>query len=297
MSGFRLDRFAALYLFAPLHWGSRRLDQSSVPILMYHSISHGDDSSVHPYYRIQTTPEVFAQHMAFLRNHGYRAVNLQQAVDILRGECTGTGKPAVLTFDDGYADFYRVAFPVLAQYGFTATVYLPTAFISNAPMSFRGREFLTWNEVRELQAYGIGFGSHTVTHPQLQLLSRAEVRRELHDSRVTIEDSVGTSVSSFAYPFAFPQAHVSFCRFLRETLEACGYQSGVCTTIGTASTSDDVFFLPRLPVNSADDQALFDAKLEGGYDWLGKIQAGFKRAKRVSSFNSLAESCFPAISR
>jgi peptidoglycan/xylan/chitin deacetylase (PgdA/CDA1 family) len=294
MPAFRLDRVAALYLFAPFQRRSRRLDQSSVPILMYHSISRGDERSVHPYYRIQTTPEVFAQHMLFLRDHGYRAVNLQQAVDTLRGEGTATGKPVVLTFDDGYADFYRGAFPVMAQYGFTATVYLPTGYIGNSPMSFKGHECLTWNEVRELQAHGITFGSHTVTHPQLQSLSRAEVQRELRDSRATIEDAVGTSVSSFAYPFAFPQAHVSFCRFLRETLVACGYQNGVCTNIGTARTSDDVFFLRRLPANSADDLALFGAKLEGGYDWLGKIQAGFKKAKLVSPFNSVAESRLPA---
>ena len=297
MSGFRLDRVATLYLFAPLQRRSRRLDQSSVPILMYHSISHGDDSSVHPYYRIQTTPEVFAQHMVFLRDHGYRAVNVQQAVDILRGEGTATGKPVVLTFDDGYADFYREAFPVLAQYGFTATVYLPTAYIGDSRRSFKGHECLTWNEVRQLQTHGITFGSHTMTHPQLQLLSQAEVQRELHDSRATIEDAVGTSVSSFAYPFAFPHAHASFCRFLRETLEAYRYRNGVCTIIGTARTSDDVFFLRRLPVNSADDLALFGAKLEGSYDWLGKIQAGFKKAKRVSSFNSVAEHRFPAVSR
>jgi peptidoglycan/xylan/chitin deacetylase (PgdA/CDA1 family) len=297
MHGLRIDRIATIYLFSPLQQRSPRVELPSVPILMYHSISRIRERRVHPYYRIQTMPEVFAQHMAFLRDHGYRTLNLQQTVDILMGKSTPTGRPVVLTFDDGYANFYREAFPVMAQHGFTATVYLPTGYIGSSPMLFQGQECLTWNEVRELQAHGITFGSHTVTHPQLQLLSRTEIEHELRDSKATIEDAVGVSVSSFAYPFAFPQADTSFCHCVRETLEGCGYKNGVCTIIGSASTSDDVFFLRRLPANSADDRALFRSKLEGGYDWVGKIQAGFKKARLVSCFSSAAESRFQPVSR
>jgi len=63
-----------------------------------------------------------------------------------------------------------------------------------------------------------------------------------------------------------------FASFLEETLVSHGYQNGVSTIIGRASSHSDRFFLPRLPVNMFDDMQLFQAKLEGCYDWLHSVQ-------------------------
>jgi peptidoglycan/xylan/chitin deacetylase (PgdA/CDA1 family) len=279
MTTLRLDRIVALYLFGPLQRCRARTER--VPILMYHSISREEENRVHPYYRIRTTPEVFAQQMAFLGDHGYHTLDMQQMIRVLAGPSALTEKAVVLTFDDGFQDFHREAFPILERCGFTAMVYLPTAHIGNSSICFQGHKCLTWSEVRELHAEGITFGSHTVTHPQLRLLPRSEVERELDDSKAAIEDALGTAVTSFAYPYAFPQRDVNFCRFLRDALTTSGYCSGVCTIVGGASASNDGFFLPRLPVNSDDDSALFRTKLEGGYDWLGNVQAGVKSFKRM----------------
>ena len=82
------------------------------------------------------------------------------------------GKPlaaraVVITFDDGFRDFYTAAFPVMQEHQFTATVFLPTAFIGEDRRSFKGAECLTWEEVRRLRRAGVQFGSHTVNHPRL----------------------------------------------------------------------------------------------------------------------------------
>jgi peptidoglycan/xylan/chitin deacetylase (PgdA/CDA1 family) len=274
----RLDRLATLYLVLPLtRLASDRA--ASIPMLMYHSISNEDESGLRAYFRTCTAPNVFADQMAYLHSHGFSTCSLAGALDHLRsGERTATN-PVVITFDDGYADFYRQAYPVLSRYNFSATVFLPTAYIGDDPLQFKGRDCLTWAEVRELSKYGILFGSHTVTHPRLRELSVQAINEEIVNSKQTIEGKLGREVNSFAYPFAFPQDDAEFKSRLRELLCTAGYQNGVCTTLGRASCNSDPLFMERLPVNSSDDDALFGAKLVGAYDWISTPQHLVRMAK------------------
>jgi peptidoglycan/xylan/chitin deacetylase (PgdA/CDA1 family) len=274
----RLDRLATLYLVSPL----RRIapeERLSIPILMYHSISEKDESRMHAYYRTTTSPSAFVAQMEYLHQNGYQTCSPAQAIALLQSDTEKAAKRVVITFDDGYRDFYREAFPVLSRFGLTATVFLPTAYIGNSTLQFKGQDCLTWSEVRELRKHGISFGSHTVTHPQLSILDSSTAKYEIVNSKVAIEDNLGEAVSSFAYPFAFPEGNNSFIRMLRSVLVESGYEQGVSTRIGTASRQEDRYFLRRLPMNSLDDLPLFDAKLQGGYDWLGKVQYGYKLMK------------------
>jgi peptidoglycan/xylan/chitin deacetylase (PgdA/CDA1 family) len=273
---FRVDRLATLYLASPWLKLTAKAGQS-VPVLMYHSIADDDESAAHAYYRTKTSPAVLAGQLKYLHDHGYTACSLAQALHRLQEH--DTAKLVVLTFDDGYQDFYRHAFPLLSQYGFSATVFLPTAYIGDVPLPFKGTNCLTWDEVRELNQHGIRFGSHTVTHPQLRTLTALAAREEITNSKMTIEEKLGCPVDSFAYPYAFPQTDLEFKKRLRDTLLAAGYQCGVCTTVGRANRSSEPLFLERLPVNSCDDQALFAAKLEGAYDWISKSQYLAKKIK------------------
>jgi peptidoglycan/xylan/chitin deacetylase (PgdA/CDA1 family) len=186
----------------------------------------------------------------------------------------------VITFDDGYRTFCQHAYPALERFGFTATMFLPTASIADSPSIFNRRLCMTWTDVRDLQRQGISFGSHTVSHPQLHTLDRERIREEVLCSRQTIEEKTGSAVDSFAYPYAFPQTDKSFKAMLRGTLEECGYRFGVCTRIGRAGVTSDPLFLERLPVNSADDPALLEAKMAGAYDWVGGLQSLAKRIRR-----------------
>jgi peptidoglycan/xylan/chitin deacetylase (PgdA/CDA1 family) len=150
--------------------------------------------------------------------------------------------------------------------------------------------------VRELHSQGISIGSHTITHPELKLLEQDEVENELSGSKKSLEDALGAPVKSFAYPFAFPEADRGFVSRLANLLNECGYENGVTTILGTAQPGANRFFLPRLPVNTWDDLAFFQAKLEGGYDWLHLPQSIHKKIRRQATrvLDSLGRKRTPA---
>lgn len=274
----RLDRAGTLYVVRRLFRGPVGRE-GKIPILMYHSVAEEDESTVPPYYRIATAPSQFLQQMTWLHEQGYRSVNLASAVRQLHGGKSTATKTVVITFDDGYRNFCQHAFPVLDRFGFTATMFLPTASIADQPRVFNRRECMTWSDVRDLQQRDISFGSHTVNHPQLHGLDRGRIRDEIVRSRKAIEDKTGLAVDSFAYPYAFPQTDEPFIDMVRGILEEAGYSYGVCTRIGRAGMASDPLFLQRLPVNNADDVALLEAKMAGAYDWVGWTQSALKKVR------------------
>jgi peptidoglycan/xylan/chitin deacetylase (PgdA/CDA1 family) len=306
----RLDRSLTLYFFGPL---SRFFKSKGlrIPILMYHSICDETERG-HPYYWINTSIARFAEQMKYLYNNGYIVISLSEAVTLISkcksetairkrqaqksnlqavlpsdhpiAESTNHNhdKYVVLTFDDGYRDFYTEAFPLLKRHNCTGTVFLPTAFIDGQKRGLLGKEHLTWEQVLELHAKGIAFGSHTVNHPQLSGLKLDELEYELRSSRETIEKHINkstnksTDMDSFCYPYKFPDHDPCFVRVLRNELKGAGYRSCATTRVGTMAEDDDCFFLKRIPVNSLDDPRFLKLKLEGGYDWVGKVQYGWK---------------------
>ncbi len=279
MPELRPDRLATLCFFHPVR-RLLRLAASGIPILMYHSISRRNEHCRNAYHRTCTDPGVFAEQVKFLARNRYTTIGLGEAVRRLGAKEQHSDRPVVLTFDDGYRDFYTEALPVLSRFGYTATVFLPTAFIGHTEQQFNGMPCLTWSQVRDLHHAGIDVGSHTVTHPQLRALRRNEIEHEVRHSKETIEDSLGDPVESFSYPYAFPEADRAFRQTVRAVLAEAGFRNGVSTIIGTANRSSDTLLLERLPVNSGDDAGIFRAKLEGGYDWLHKVQFASKLWRR-----------------
>jgi peptidoglycan/xylan/chitin deacetylase (PgdA/CDA1 family) len=276
---FRLDRFMTLRFCQPLLNSFRLSAGAAIPILMYHSISGDSERGVAHYYRVVTSPKRFSEQMRWLHDHEYEVISLAKLLQRIKEAPQKTGRCAVLTFDDGFRDFLTNAWPVLESFGYTASVFLPTAFIGINRKSFKGRECLTWSEVRDLHSYGISFGSHTVSHPLLNGLEWGAVQRELHDSRLQIEDRLQAPVVSFAYPYAFPKEDRDFVQRFKQELKNQGYRNAVTTVIGSARLGSDPLCLERLPVNDSDDVQFFEAKLSGAYDWMANPQVLMRLVK------------------
>ncbi|MGZ3626183.1 MAG: polysaccharide deacetylase family protein [Ktedonobacteraceae bacterium] len=222
-----------------------RAEKEKVPILMYHSIS---DHASPKFKQFVVSPKLFAEHMAFLQQHKYTPITVSQFVAALtqRGSKLPE-RPVVLTFDDGFADFYTEALPVLQQYGFTATLYTATAFINGTSRWLQhegetSRPMLTWEQLKEINARGIECGGHSHSHPQLDTLSQAEAHREIVQCKKHLEDHLDQEVSSFAYPFGYYTATI------RKQVQEAGYKSACAVKFAMSSETTDPFALARLVV-------------------------------------------------
>jgi peptidoglycan/xylan/chitin deacetylase (PgdA/CDA1 family) len=147
--------------------------------------------------------------MAWLHRRGYRSLTL---ADFLRQPVPRGERVVVITFDDGYADNYTEAVPVLRRHGFVATVFLVSEYVSTAriypwdvPKAANDRDaapyrVLTWEQVGEMAASGIELGSHTCTHPELSAISTERCWDEVARSRRDLQEKTGRDVVSFSYP-------------------------------------------------------------------------------------------------
>lgn len=277
----RIDRALTLRVAAPLDRLSGRTARAAarLPILMYHGIAATHEGHPLHYHATCTPPVRFAEQMAWLAAEGWRGLSVTEALAAPPRE--GGPRPVALTFDDGLANFLTEALPVLVRHGFSATLYLPTAFIGETRRQFLGAECITWAEARAIHAAGVELGAHTVTHPRLVDLNETDLWHELVDARTEIERRTGAPVQGFAYPYAFPSGRPGFVHQLRAWLIRAGYTHCATTMIGRAGAGDDPVWLPRLPINGYDDRALFRAKLAGDYDWLGGPQHWLKRLRAI----------------
>jgi peptidoglycan/xylan/chitin deacetylase (PgdA/CDA1 family) len=219
--------------------------KQKIPILMYHSIS----SYASPRFRsCIVSPEVFDEHLLYLERSHYTSVTVTQFVQAMaRGGEGLPPRPMILTFDDGYADFYTEALPALRRHGFTATLYIATAFIGGTSrwlqhMGEGLRPMLTWDQLAEISASGIECGGHSHTHPPLDMLPLSVAYDEIVRSKDLLEDHLGQQVASFAYPFGYYNPRV------RQIVQAAGYASACAVKRMVSSLCDDPYALARFAI-------------------------------------------------
>ncbi len=165
------------------------------PILIFHSIRPYTESDTAAARRYIATPETLEEELAYLRDHGYTSITLDDLVDAITKDHPLPPRPVVLSFDDDWESQYTDALPLLQKYGFTATFYIWVAAVGK-------RHHMTWDEIRALSAAGMQIGCHSMTHPYLTRVAKdAALRWEIFGAKRIIEDRVGVRVTSFAYPF------------------------------------------------------------------------------------------------
>lgn len=223
-------------------------DEKYAVILTYHSI--GDDRPP-----LSISVSQFSEQMEWLSRNA-QVIPLGDLVNALRRKHSLATNTVVLTFDDGYQDFYTQAAPVLRHFGFSATVFLPTEYCGRTnswpgqPRWVSEEPLLSWTQVEELAREGFQFGSHSVTHPDMSRLSDTQAEREIVESKREIAAHTGSPVEFFCYPYG---------RWGKETREIVSrHFCGACSTAAaTVRSSADPFVLPRVDAHYIRNAVLF----------------------------------------
>ena len=221
--------------------------------------------------RIRVVPSCFRQQMEHLHRNGFRSVGLDTVLERLRDGGMLHPREFCLTFDDGYRDALTVAYPVLKQFGFFATIFLVTDKVSESRLN---GQFLSWEDVRFLQAEGFGIGAHTCSHPLLTTLSEHDARREIVVSKTTIETQLGSSVPFFCYPYG------DFNPAVENLVRAAGFRGAVVTPHGPG-LQNGIYAMKRVGINRDNRMCTFRMKVYGFFDWVRERSIVWKVAMGV----------------
>lgn len=234
----------------------------TAPILLYHNLAICEPTD--DIFRLSVAPEKFAQQMAYLHQHDYQCLSLEELWQYRQTGRSVPKKSFAITFDDGYEDNYTVAYPILKRYGFTATIFIVTSFVGRS-VKWPGEQmarFLDWDQIREMSDYGITFGGHTLQHVNLPDISIEQATQEICQSKQILESHLDRAVKFFAYPGGHQNEQ------LQQVVKDCGYLGACGVDIG-AST---YFNSWRVQLNTDDSIRLFQLKVSGWFEWLKQIR-------------------------
>lgn len=209
-----------------------------VPTLMYHHIQTQDQAKERGGLSLTVYPDVFHQQMEYLRNQGYATISMSDLISFFDQGQEIPKKSVLLTFDDAYIDFAENAFPILQEFGFKATVFVPTGLVENP-------NYLTWNQIREISSSGnILFANHTWSHHNVKA-NKDVIEKEISLADTQLRDHGLDNPKVFCYPYGLPS------NLAEQSLTSLGYSLAFTTRYGTALCQKKRLELPRVRIGNS----------------------------------------------
>lgn len=208
-----------------------------VPVLMYHSLSENKTT------KLTISRQRFEEQMRHLKTEGFTTISLDRLLDFIDFKNDLPPRSVAITFDDGWCSVYTIAFPILKQFGFTATCFIYSDHIRNT-------KCLTWDNLREMSDYGIAVQSHSRSHRYMDHFKEDEafpgylgsIIEEIIGSKKIIEDQLGKPCIYFAYPYGRSN------NLVVTLLKQHGFRAGFSAKAGSNAFFQDPFLIRRTNV-------------------------------------------------
>jgi peptidoglycan/xylan/chitin deacetylase (PgdA/CDA1 family) len=216
--------------------------KAQVVVLCYHRLEGKAGGA------LSIEADLFKKHMQEIKDRGLAVISMQDFLAWRRGEKGIPAKSVLITIDDGYLSGYEVGFPVLKQYGYSATYFVYTNYLNS------GGKSMTWEQLAELRDAGMEIGCHTLTHPYLTRKPKppadydAWLKNEIETSKQIIEEKLGIKVATFAYPYGLHNEKVN------AACKAAGYEAAFTTYGQRLGMTTPALTLGRFDVTTKDLQ-------------------------------------------
>jgi peptidoglycan/xylan/chitin deacetylase (PgdA/CDA1 family) len=231
------------------------------------------------------TPEQFREQMSLLRREGFTSLSLQEYGEAALGLRELPRRSVLVTFDDGFSDNHQVAWPIAAEFDIKLNLFVCTGLVMGERLeAFEARSFaaqankrefpelwqpLTWRQLREMMAGGVGLGFHSHRHGNFGRMSWRAMADDLSRGTSIFKQQLDEPPRFFAFPFghygSYPEEAVHLLR--RHGMELL-----FTTELGRTPLVCENRLFSRIVVHEEDDAASFRRKLFGGYNWVGSVR-------------------------
>jgi|WetSurSiteA1Bulk_404760.scaffolds.fasta_scaffold03542_3 peptidoglycan/xylan/chitin deacetylase (PgdA/CDA1 family) len=208
-----------------------------LPTLMYHHVQDMTVAKEKNQHNLTVATETFRSQMTYLKGKGYSTASVNDLVNFFDAGTAIAKKSILITFDDGYDDFYLNALPILKENGFKAIVFLPTGLIGNP-------DYMIWVQISDAFSGGTFFANHTWSHKNVKQTNDV-VEKEITTADTQLADRGLNSPKVFAYPYGFSST------FSESVLSKLGYSLAFTTKPGSTLCKKQRYDLPRIRIGNS----------------------------------------------
>jgi peptidoglycan/xylan/chitin deacetylase (PgdA/CDA1 family) len=208
-----------------------------LPVLMYHHVQDKQLAEEKKQTSISVYTDIFKEQLAYLKSQGYQSVLPSDLNNFFNGGIPLGGKSILITFDDGYDDFYNFALPMLKEVGFKAVVFLPTGLMENSG-------YMTWSQISDAASYGIIFGNHTWSHKNV-MQNEETLTYEFNTADLQLTEKGLNTNKIFAYPYGLSTETA------KKLLTSKNYALAFTTQSGSTACFQKRLEIPRIRIGNA----------------------------------------------
>lgn len=257
------------------------MTNNGIKVLMYHKIT--EDEKLCRSNWTYVSKEQFRKHLMLLDHWGFIPITFDDYLLYKEGEINLPKKSVILTFDDGYEGIYKIAFPILKEFGWNAVLFVlgdrtVKSDFWDKNLGLPEANLLNSEQIIEMHEAGFEVGSHSMQHANLINIHPKIARYEILQSKEMLQTLIKSEVKSFCYPYGLAN------KVVKNIVHESGYKLACGVYTGPPKFWKDKYDIRRITIRNSTDRFSFGLKMLTPfeyYEWLGsRIKVSIQRPSK-----------------